>query len=61
MVVYAVASYLIKFKLGWLKLLKTVVLIVIIWVKYVQHYGTQVAWCEVHFGLDRVSRTLLLR
>ena len=60
-VIYAVFSYFIKFKTGWLKLLKIILLFLIYRLKYYQHYGTQLAWSEIHFGIDRVSRTLLLR
>jgi len=42
--VYAIACYFIKFKFGWLKLLRVVLLVVIYRMKYFQHYGTQLAW-----------------
>ena len=61
MVAYAVLFYLLRFKLGWSKLIKTVLLVAIFRVKYWQHYGCQLAWSEVHFGIDRVARKLLVR
>lgn len=59
--IYTVASYVIRFKFGWLKLLRIVLLFIIYRLKYFQHYGTQLAWSEVHFSIDRISRKLLLR
>ena len=61
LLIYAIASYFIKFKFGWLRPLRVVLLVLIYRLKYFQHYGTQLAWSEVHFSIDRISRKLLLR
>lgn len=43
-IVYTFANFLIKFKFGWTRLLKPILLLVILKLKYWQHYGTQIAW-----------------
>lgn len=42
--VYTLASFLIRFKFGWPRLLKVLLLGAILKLKYWQHYGTQLAW-----------------
>jgi hypothetical protein len=59
--IFAVVGYIVKFRWGWSKLLRIVLLLLILRLKYYQHYGCQLAWSEIHFSIDRASRFLLLR
>ena len=45
----------------WSKLIKCFALLFIFKLKYTRHYGSQLALNEIHFSLDYLSKTLLLR
>lgn len=58
---FCLMSSVTKWKGMWPRLIKWLILLAIFRFKYWSHYGCQLACSEVHFTLDHLAKTLLVR
>jgi hypothetical protein len=60
-VIYSLATFVLRLKYSWWKLLKLLLLLSIIRLKYSLHYGTRISIREMHFTIDHYSKYVSLR
>jgi hypothetical protein len=60
-VFYSLTYFILKLKYSWWKLLKLLLLLSIVRLKYSLHYGTRISIREMHFALDHYSKYISLR
>lgn len=58
---YSLLTFLLRLKYSWWKLLKLLLLLCILRLKYFLHYGTRISLREMHFTIDRYAKYISLR
>lgn len=53
--------FMLRLRYSWWKLMKLILLLSILRLKYSMHYGTRISLREMHFALDHYSKYVSLR
>lgn len=61
MVFYSLIYFMLRLRYSWWKLMKLILLLSILRLKYSMHYGTRISLREMHFALDHYSKYVSLR